>query len=280
MTQCYVRENNSMRGDGMEDAVGNIRNPYAVQPQPQVAGQSTRMPATHVNEESKMGKMSLPVAAVAGLSMVACATPGALPPTNVAAGDAPARFTYPETPVLTSGELNPWRVAAGPDSRLKPAEWPLRFKDHNFGPRCYDTLECIVVYNGFRFGSYSKPTRSSASYGDNYLDGWRGSYSAGRSAPTAAQVTWRSKDGTSHEATIDMGAIFKGRLVRHFVPREELADLLHGEYTLDPSILLEVNDRTIRVYMAAFLPTKHLQKPGNVWSSHRHDLVLVETYEF
>ena len=37
-------------------------------------------------------------------------------------------------------------------------------------------------------------------------------------------VAWVSKDGSSHHATVDIGDIFKDRLIRHNVPREEIRE--------------------------------------------------------
>ncbi|WP_426806357.1 hypothetical protein, partial [Stenotrophomonas sp. SrG] len=45
----------------------------------------------------------------------------------------------------------------------KPVERPLRCEKHSYGPRCFDTLECHVIYDNIKFGG-DKPTRSSASY--------------------------------------------------------------------------------------------------------------------
>ncbi|WP_260844186.1 hypothetical protein [Stenotrophomonas rhizophila] len=242
------------------------------------------MPAGRDDEESAMPKIPMQVAAVASLALAACATPGAATPTATQMQeDVPVssvRYTYPETPVLTSGELvSEGDPAISAKMNYKPVEWPLRFEKHSFGPRCYDTLECHVIYDNFKFGG-DKPTRSSASYGPDYLKGWNGSYGAVPNFPSAAKVIWRSKDGSAHKAEIDIGEIFKDQLMRHFVPREEAADLPNGKNESPPSILLEVNDRVIRVYMVASVPTKHLQTPGNRYSTSRRDLVLVKTYTY
>jgi hypothetical protein len=189
----------------------------------------------------------------------------------------------PTPPVVTTGELAPTGdPGKAAQMNIRPPEWPLRFKRHNFGARCFDTLDCSVAYDNFEHGGYDrhKPTRSSASYGPDYLKGWNGSYGGIDNFPPPAKVSWISKDGTRHEADIDIGDLFKDQVVLHHVPREELADLPDGKYNLNPSILLEVNDRTIRIYMAARIATKHLQIPGNQYSSARYDLVLVKTYTF
>ncbi|MDM0052216.1 hypothetical protein [Variovorax sp. J22R115] len=42
---------------------------------------------------------------------------------------------------------------------------------------------------------------------------------------------------------------------------------------ITPAIILEVNDRTINVYMRAHISTKELQVPGNRYSDFRNDLI-------
>ena len=116
---------------------------------------------------------------------------------------------------------------------LAPVEWPLRFKQHNFGARCYDTLGCKVIYDNFDHGD-EEPTSSSASRGRDYLRGWRGGYLGVNNFPKPAEVIWRSKDGMAHEAEIDIGEIFNDELIRHHVPHEEMADLPDGKYAIQP----------------------------------------------
>jgi len=101
-----------------------------------------------------------------------------------------------------------------------------------------------------------------------------GSYLGIRNFPPPAVVTWRSKDGTPYQAEVDMGAIFKDELILHEVPKE---DVLEDSSVGDPAIILEVNDRTINVYMKAFIPTKSLRTPGNPNSDYRNDLILAYT---
>ena len=131
--------------------------------------------------------------------------------------------------VLIAGCQSAMSAATGSDSsssnptHLAPVEWPLRFKSHTFGVRCYDTLECKVLYAGFEHGG-DKPTPSSASRGPDYLKGWTGIHGGIGNFPGPAKVTWRSKDGTSRAAEINIGEIFEDELVRHNVPREEVAD--------------------------------------------------------
>ena len=197
---------------------------------------------------------------------------GALALVLAACVHAPAAApTSQREPAMTTSS-----TGTGSTHRM-PVEWPLRFKSHNFSARCYDTLGCKVIYDNFEHGD-DDPTPSSASYGPDYLKGWDGSFGVDN-FPEPAKVIWRSKDGAAHEATIDIGEIFKDELVRHNVPREEVAELPDGKYEDAPSILLEVNDRTVRVYMSAWIPLKKQREiAGYMRNESRDDLILVKTY--
>lgn len=71
-------------------------------------------------------------------------------------------------------------------------------------------------------------------------------------------------------AEIDMAEIFKDRFIRHDLKREEVSTNASG---ITPAIILEVNDRTINVYMRAHISTKELQVSGNPHSDFRNDLI-------
>jgi hypothetical protein len=161
-------------------------------------------------------------------------------------------------------------------------EWPLRFDRHSFGAHCYDTYGCKVIYAGLvqRDDDPSELRPSSEGYGPDYSRNWSGGHGMIRNFPPPAVVTWKSRDGQPHSAEIDIGEIFKDELIRHNVAREELAELPDGKFENEPAVLLEVNDRIVRVYMRAHIPTVHLQKPGNPYSDFRSDLILVRTYNF
>lgn len=161
---------------------------------------------------------------------------------------------------------------------LQPVKWPLRFNGHTFIGVCYSTLKCSIWYNRFDHGERD-PSPPSSEFDPKYLDHIRGGHSIDN-FPAPAEVEWRSADGADHKAKIDIASIFRDGLIRHNVPREEIADEPHGEIPLDPDILLEVNSRTIRVYMRAHISTRELQKPGNPYSNFRDELVLVKTYNY
>lgn len=153
------------------------------------------------------------------------------------------------------------------------ADWPLRFVQHNFGAYCYSTYGCQVIYNGFNHTADpdDELQLSSASLGDRYPGNFYAGYLGVMNFPGPARVSWRSADGEGHEAMVDIGEIFRDRLILHDVPREDIPERVS---ILNPAIILEVNDRTINVYMRARIPTKSLRTPGNPYSDYRNDLVL------
>lgn len=164
-------------------------------------------------------------------------------------------------------------------NRMPVKEWPLRFDSHKFGAFCYDTQTCTVRYANLEHGS-EEPSPPSATYGPDYMGHLSGGHAMIRNFPAPARVSWRSSDGQPHEAEIDIGEIFADEIIRHNVSRDEIADLPDGEFQGEPSIILEVNDRTIRVWMRAHISTKSLQKPGNRYSDFRNDLVLARTFNY
>jgi hypothetical protein len=153
------------------------------------------------------------------------------------------------------------------------ARWPLEFRAHHFGVHCFDTKTCEVRYGGW-FYDIQEPTPSVASYERPHAELLSAGRGPIRNFPGPAVIAWHSSDGSSHQAEVDIGEIFRDQLVRHNVPREEVTE--HGNDTA-PEIILEVNNRTISVYMRATIWTKHEQIPGNQYSHSRDDLIQVYT---
>ena len=158
---------------------------------------------------------------------------------------------------------------------------PLPFKKHNFAAHCYNTLACSVIYNS---NNFTRPYLDKATSGPrsaDYKSDWGFASTLGvDDFPPPAEVVWRSKNGSAHEAKIDIGAIFKDELMWHNVPKNEMADFYEGPVAGEPDIFLEVNDSTINVYMSAYVPTRTEQVPGNKRSTHRNDLYLAWSHVY
>ncbi len=135
-----------------------------------------------------------------------------------------------------------------------------------------------MVYDNYEFTPYYIDAPAPAPSSPNYRATWNNaSYIGIDNFPAPADVQWKSLDGVPHEAKVDMAAIFKDQLIWHKVPKSDMADFYHGPVAGAPNIFLEVNDRTINVYMEMLIPTKTEQIPGNKYSNGRDDLFLVWT---
>ena len=155
------------------------------------------------------------------------------------------------------------------------SKFPLRFHEHAFAVHCYDTIRCQVIYYDHDFSRLygNKPSGPPAS--PDYRDQWPSATRGGiPNFPPAAEVRWVSLDGVPHEARVDIGTIFKDERVLYTVPDSEIPDRSWGG---DTDIFLEVNDRTINVYMKAFIATNTEQTPGNKDSDFRDDVILAWT---
>jgi hypothetical protein len=168
----------------------------------------------------------------------------------------------------------------GTTQHRAPNHFPLTFKRHDFRAYCYNTIGCEVIYADNNFTRLYADKVAPPPRSPNYRDDWGfASYGGIPNFPPPAHVRWKSLDGVSHEADVDIGAIFRDELVRYSVPNDQIRE---GAFpgpgpATDPSIFLEVNDRTINVFTKAFIPTKEQQIPGNKYSDSRGDLILAWT---
>lgn len=178
---------------------------------------------------------------------------------------------------------------SSPDRTSEPVaqkanwEWPLKFKDHSIGVSCFDASGCRASYGHTLIADYpsTQVQPSSASFGPDYRKRMRAGVIK-RNFPDPMELSWRSRDGTQHHARIDIGKIFSDERVLHSVPRGDIpADATSvAAENATPEIIVEVNDRTVRVYMRARIPLTYEQEPGNRYSDYASELILADTFEF
>lgn len=164
-----------------------------------------------------------------------------------------------------------------------PTPWPLTFQGpHAFAAYCYNTQRCRVVYNNHLFARAALDTPMSAPDSTDYRNHWNAGYivMCDDGFPPPAQVEWTAHDGTVLKAQVDIDAIFKDRRILHNVPREEIPEGWAPYGGGLPRIYLEVNDRTLSVYMQEMIATKSLRMPGNPNSDYRYDVMLAWTHTY
>lgn len=182
-------------------------------------------------------------------------------------------FDYPPAGTPSPSGVVPAHIPTLPDGRVNiDTSKPIPFDRHKFGAASYDTYGCVVRYAGMKvLDEPDDVLQPPSAPVKGYPDVMSGGYNL-RNFPLPVEVTWRDKDGNAHQATVDIAAIFKDQVVLHNVPQEQLPPILTAN--IDPEIILEVNDRTIRVWMKAFVPTTVLQRPGHPHSDYRDDMML------
>lgn len=163
-----------------------------------------------------------------------------------------------------------------------PSEaWPLRFDSFSFGARAYNTLRCMVIFdNTHQLSENAELSPTGEPYSSDWKDDWRAghSISSDRVFPTPAEVRWTALDGVDRSVEIDLEAIFPERLILHEAKENEV---IEGwglrDHARDVQILLEVADRTINVYMRAWVLLKHPRDPATRNSDSLRDLMLAWT---
>jgi hypothetical protein len=171
-------------------------------------------------------------------------------------------------------------------SCLAQNQWPLRFDRHSYGAQSCNTPASCIGYDRHQFGQaergydgtvYNKPAPSP--HAPNWKDTWSAGYTPGKIFPSPVDIQWTSLDGREHEASIDLDAIFKDRLVLHRVAKEDIPESWAAD-PLSVDVLVELNDRVISVYMATRVATKQEQTPGNRHSRGRRDVILAWSHTY
>jgi hypothetical protein len=186
-----------------------------------------------------------------------------------------AAAAEPATLAVSSAQEPAMDIITLPDgTRVRANPWPLKFEKYSFDARCYNTLRCSIIYSNAQ-QSVHVDQPSGPPYSPDWKSDWSGTYTPydNRNFAPPVGIDWMSLDGTRHRAQVDLADIFKDRLIRHDVPREEIPEGWAHRLSID--VLLEVNDRSINVYMKARIAMKTPQKQGNPYSYGRTCLTLV-----
>lgn len=161
-------------------------------------------------------------------------------------------------------------AGCGPQTPEARAPKPTHFRHHVFSAECGYTRSCKVIYAN-RTQVDQPEGGAILPLKEGVLEKAKSGQIAIRNFPDPAFVSWQSMDGERHEDRIDMSSIFKSRVVVHAEPVIEVDD---DGAVGDPTLLLVVEDRSVRVYMQSmvFLRRREGQGENGVL---RHDSVLV-----
>ena len=152
----------------------------------------------------------------------------------------------------------------------------VKFSNHNFGFACFNATNCEVIYAD-RLITAVSPRKPTSAPTTNDLRNIGAHHIAIHNFPPPAIVTWKSSDGLSRKAEVDLGAIFSDQKIKHDVRPDDIPVNAH---ITAPDIILVVNDRSIRVYMRAYVPLKAPKDPANPLSNFAEDAVLTFSQDY
>jgi hypothetical protein len=128
---------------------------------------------------------------------------------------------------------------------------PLKFKTHDLNIQAYSVSDVKIEYAGTQFTLFEGKVSKAKTAQDEtkYPNGKSGSYVAFNSL---ANVEWCSQDGDRHKYELDFNEIFKEKKVLHDADPAQIykpLPILGNE----PTIIIELNNRTLNVYMYTVL---------------------------
>ncbi|TBR36742.1 MULTISPECIES: hypothetical protein [Dyella] len=175
---------------------------------------------------------------------------------------------------------DPYRLEPPPETFSAP----LPFGAHNFWGYCFSVTDCHIEYDKFDFGAFKSDNDPEFVFPAPRTDKHYRRFLSFRQTgipnfPEPARLSWKSLDGVRHEVEIDLAEIFNDQLIWHRVPPDNMKRFYSGPSAPPPDIFIEVNDRTVNVLMAMFIPTLRARQ-DNDRSFHRRDFVLAWTKRF
>lgn len=161
-----------------------------------------------------------------------------------------------------------------PPTKNRLVDGPFRFWRHSLGVYCFSTWGCRVQYGPHairdRPSDEWQPTADEVSPGLRAR--MRGTQGDFRNFEGPLLIEWHDKDRTPRRLEVDLGRVFADGLIRHSVPQADIAP----HFSIgDPSIIVEIEDRTVRLHMRTLIPLKAPRDPRNPHTDSTEDLVQV-----
>ena len=143
----------------------------------------------------------------------------------------------------------------------------LKFQSHDLNLQIYSAGDFRLLYAGSPHEiAIGRTAREKTAEDEKRYPGFTsGDYQA---FAGPVEMEWRSKDGTLFKHTLDLNSIFNDKKILH---DENPADIYKPMPILgrQPTIIIEVNDRTVNVYM--FTSIQLIPKDPNAARRNRRD---------
>lgn len=161
-----------------------------------------------------------------------------------------------------------------PPTLNRLVDGPFRFWRHNLGVYCFSTWGCRAEYGPHLVhdapdDEWQPPVEE---FPGDIRARMRATYLGYRNFEGPLHLRWNDRDKQALQLDLDLAGLFADGLIRHNVPESEI---LPTSSVGDPGIVIEVDDRTVRVYMRALIPLKQPRDPRNRYTNAVDENVLV-----
>lgn len=161
----------------------------------------------------------------------------------------------------------------GTGSYNRLADGPLRFQSHNIGAYCFSTWGCRIAYGTHLIEDkdphqWQRPLEEFPGLRERM----NGSMLGYRAFEGPLRIQWRDSRKRPLELELDLSEVFPDRKIRYNVDSELIAPTASVG---PPDVIVEVNDRTVRIYMRARIPLKKPRIPGNSLTDFVDDSIVV-----
>lgn len=163
--------------------------------------------------------------------------------------------------------------SSAPESSNRLADGPLRFTGHSMGVYCFGTWGCRATYGRHTLiDRAATEWQPAAEQFDRIRQRMSGTYGGLSAFEGPVVLEWLDSERAPRRLVLDLAEVFPDRRIRHAVPDDEIdANAPVGS----PDIIIEVEDRTVRVHMRAHIPLKRPRIPGNRYTNFVDENVLV-----
>lgn len=151
---------------------------------------------------------------------------------------------------------------------------PFRFWTHNLGVYCFGTWGCRVAYGDQVV--WNDPEDNWNPPFDERPPGMRermrGNQGPFKNSDGPLVVEWLDSARTPRRAAVDLSRLFATGVIPHSVPREQIRP---GVTVSKPDLIVEVNDRSLRLLLVSNIPLRETRDSGGPLSDVSVERVVV-----
>lgn len=153
-----------------------------------------------------------------------------------------------------------------PSTLNRLEDGPFRFWSHNLGVYCFGTWGCRVTH-GSRVvwndpsNNWNSPFAERA---PGMRERMRGNQGLFKNADGPLIVEWLDSERVPRRAVVDLPRLLADGMIPHSIPSEQIRA---GVSVSPPDVIVEVDDRAIRLHLVSHIPLKAPRDPSRPLSN-------------